>query len=83
MLGRIRAFVARYIVAEVPPELSACLDCGFPQCLDEKWESCPRRLADAAVLKRLDHATAAVPLASQGAHTGLNEPGTGATETRE
>jgi hypothetical protein len=50
MIGKIRAFIEKHIIAEVPPELSACLDCGVEQCLNGKWETCPNRLARAAAL---------------------------------
>jgi hypothetical protein len=50
MAGKIHDFIVGHIVAEVPDALSACLDCGFVECPNEKWENCPNRLARAAAL---------------------------------
>jgi hypothetical protein len=51
MLGKmIRDFTTRHLVDEVPDEMSACLDCGEVQCLNDKYQTCPNRLAQAAVL---------------------------------
>jgi hypothetical protein len=44
-------FFGRHIVANVPDELSACLECGEIQCVDSKFRNCPNRLARVAVLK--------------------------------
>ncbi len=66
MSDRIRTFVSRHIVTEVPSELSACLDCGLEQCTTQQWKTCPARLARAAALDRLDQATAAQSCAVQG-----------------
>jgi hypothetical protein len=57
-VSKIRDFVVKYIAADVPDALSACLDCGFVQCLNEKWDSCPNRLAREAALCAM-HAAAA------------------------
>nr|WP_294544596.1 hypothetical protein [uncultured Rhodopila sp.] len=57
-MSKIRDFVVKYIAADVPDALSACLDCGFVQCLNEKWDSCPNRLAREAALCAM-HAAAA------------------------
>ena len=65
-MTKIHDFVAKYIVADVPDALSACLDCGFVECLNEKWESCSNRLAREAALCAMHAAPAA---ASQ-----VNEP---------
>jgi hypothetical protein len=54
MVSKVRVFVEKHIVADVPVEFSACLDCGTVQCSNEKCETCPNRLARAAELKRLD-----------------------------
>ena len=37
--------------AHVPDEMAACLDCGAVQCLNSKYETCPDRLAEVAVLR--------------------------------
>jgi hypothetical protein len=59
MFGKIRALIERHILADVPPELSACLDCSMEQCLNKYWETCPNRLARAAALTAPDHAASA------------------------
>jgi hypothetical protein len=46
-----RAFVSKHIVAHVPDEMAACLDCGVVQCLNSKYETCPSRLAEVAELR--------------------------------
>ncbi len=62
MVGIIHDFIVRHIVAEVPDALSACLDCGSVQCLNEKWDTCPNRLARAAALCAMDAKDAAKPV---------------------
>jgi hypothetical protein len=57
-MSKIHDFVVKHIVADVPGALSACLDCGFVQCLSKKWETCPNRLAREAALLAM-HAAAA------------------------
>jgi hypothetical protein len=47
----LRRFFDRHIVANVPDELSACLECGEIQCVDSKFRNCPNRLARVAALK--------------------------------
>jgi hypothetical protein len=51
VLDWLRRFYRRNVVADVPDELSACLDCGRVECAESKWQSCPNRLARAAALK--------------------------------
>ena len=63
-MTKIHDFVVKYIVGDVPDALSACLDCGFVECLNEKWESCPNRLAREASLLAMRAAAAAEPAAS-------------------
>lgn len=46
-----RALVSKYIVAHIPDEMAACLDCGAVQCLNSQYETCPGRLAEVAVLR--------------------------------
>ena len=48
MLRRIRNFIRRAIVADVPAEMDLCLDCGKPLCSEEKFQGCERRKARAA-----------------------------------
>jgi hypothetical protein len=83
MTGRIRAFVGKYIVADVPPELSACLDCGFEQCLNEKWATCPARLAVAAALKDLQQASVARHPETETADSASATPAAGTAGPRE
>jgi hypothetical protein len=40
-----RALVRKYIVYDVPDEMAACFDCNAVQCPNEKYETCPNRLA--------------------------------------
>jgi hypothetical protein len=60
-VSKIHDFVVKHIVADVPDALSACLDCGFVQCLNEKWETCPNRLAREAGLIAMHAAAPAEP----------------------
>jgi hypothetical protein len=46
-----KTFVRNHIVARVPDEMSACLDCGAVQCINGQYATCPSRLAEVAVLK--------------------------------
>ena len=46
-----RALVRKYIVYDVPDEMAACFDCNAVQCPNEKYETCPNRLAHATALK--------------------------------
>jgi hypothetical protein len=46
-------FFGRHIVADVPDELAACLECGEVQCVEGKFRNCPNRLARVASLKAL------------------------------
>ena len=39
------------MVYDVPDEMAACFDCDAIQCPNEKYETCPNRLAHATVLK--------------------------------
>ncbi len=52
MLSEVwRSLVRRYIVYDIPEEMDACFDCEAVQCPDEKYETCPKRLAQAAELR--------------------------------
>jgi hypothetical protein len=51
MLGRIWSFLSKQVVTDVPDELSACMECGVTQCPDDRFRTCPRRLAQAAALR--------------------------------
>nr|WP_294514435.1 hypothetical protein [uncultured Rhodopila sp.] len=64
MTGKIHDFITKHFVADVPDALSACLDCGFVQCSNEKWESCPNRLAREAGLRAMRAIVPATPAAS-------------------
>ena len=43
--SRLRAFITRHIVADVPPELDACESCRVPRCTAEQAATCKLRLA--------------------------------------
>ncbi|ACK73872.1 hypothetical protein PCC7424_5811 (plasmid) [Gloeothece citriformis PCC 7424] len=53
----IRSFLQKllkFFSEEVPSEIVACeFDCRQEQCLNEDFDSCPRRLQKAEALKRL------------------------------
>lgn len=53
MLRKLWIYVREQLVAEVPDEMSACLDCGAIQCLAGKFDNCPTRLARAAALQAM------------------------------
>jgi hypothetical protein len=57
VLGRIRRFFGGHIVADVPDEISACLECGAVQCVEGKFRNCPNRLARVAALRALRQGT--------------------------
>jgi hypothetical protein len=51
MIGKlIRNFIKRHAVDEVPDEMSACQECRELQCLNDRYQTCPNRLAEAAAL---------------------------------
>ena len=51
MLRKVwETFFRKHVVAEVPDEMAACLDCEAEQCLDGVYETCPARLGQAAAL---------------------------------
>jgi hypothetical protein len=45
-----RALVTKYVVFDVPDEMTACFDCDAVRCTDDKYETCPERLFSAATL---------------------------------
>ena len=45
-----RSFVRKHIVDDVPDEMAACFDCDVARCPDDKYETCPNRLAQATEL---------------------------------
>jgi len=53
MFDRLRAFLTRQIVTEVPDEIAACMECGAIQCVEGKFRNCPNRLARVAALKAM------------------------------
>jgi hypothetical protein len=61
MHGKIHDFITKHIVADVPDAFAACLDCGFVQCLNATWETCPNRLAHAAALHAMHAGDLAKP----------------------
>ena len=44
-------FIRRYVVDEVPDEMSACLDCSATVCSRERYRTCQHRLEVAAWTK--------------------------------
>jgi hypothetical protein len=72
---KIHDFVVKYIVGDVPDALSACLDCGFVQCLNSKWETCPNRLAREAGLLAMRAAAPAQPNEPTAAAPEPDDPG--------
>jgi hypothetical protein len=67
MTGKFQDFIEKHLISDVPDSMAACLDCGFVQCLNEKWENCPNRLAHVAAIRAMravtveDPSAAAVP----------------------
>ncbi len=61
MTGKFQDFIVNHLIAEVPDELSACLDCGFVECTNEKWETCANRLARLAAIRAMRAITVAAP----------------------
>jgi hypothetical protein len=59
-----RTLVRKYIVYDVPDEMAACFDCHTARCPNDKYESCPTRLA----------AMQAVESAAECAHAGCVAP---------
>jgi hypothetical protein len=53
MSGVIRNFIRKYIVAEDPNDMNACLDCKIVQCTADEYATCAHRLARAATLDHL------------------------------
>ena len=64
---RWRALARKYIVYDFPDEMAACSDCSVVRCPDEKYESCPSRLAVAAALRRAPAEEPAIIQAMQAA----------------
>jgi hypothetical protein len=42
-----RRFLRWYIADDVPDEMDVCLDCDETECSEERYKTCPRRLASA------------------------------------
>ena len=63
MLRRLRTFIRRELIAEVPAEMDLCLDCGKLECSEGEFQACVRRKARAA---QLNAALAAPPGAADG-----------------
>jgi hypothetical protein len=59
MLDAIRTFIRKDIAAEVPDDLSACMDCDSVECPEEEFKNCPNRLARLTELQRLKNANPA------------------------
>jgi hypothetical protein len=51
MLQQFRSWIARQLVANVPPEIHACEACREPSCNADRMRSCERR-ADAEIIER-------------------------------
>jgi hypothetical protein len=58
MFEAIKSFIRKDIAAEVPDDLSACMDCDSVDCPEEKFKTCPNRLARLTELKTLKTKTA-------------------------
>jgi hypothetical protein len=46
-----RTLVRKYIVYDVPDEMAACFDCNAVHCSNDKYETCPERLATVAAMR--------------------------------
>jgi hypothetical protein len=44
-LGKLWQRLSAGVVQDVPPSLEECESCREADCTQERWESCPRRLA--------------------------------------
>jgi hypothetical protein len=53
VLEKLKAFFTRHIVADVPDEIAACMECDVTECVEGKFRNCPNRLARVAALKAL------------------------------
>jgi hypothetical protein len=53
----LRRLFRRYIVDDVPNELSACLECGAIHCSESEFRNCPHRLQRVAALEALRERT--------------------------
>lgn len=53
MLDGLWRFLNRHIVADVPDEMAACLDCAVAQCRESKFQNCPHRIAQATALQAM------------------------------
>lgn len=52
MLSEVwRSMVRRHIAYDVPDDMGACFNCNTAWCPDDKYETCPSRLAQAAALR--------------------------------
>jgi hypothetical protein len=54
MFGRLWSYIKKQVIADVPNEIAACLDCDVPDCPGAKLMSCRVRLARAAALEARD-----------------------------
>jgi hypothetical protein len=50
MIDWLRSFIRREVIADVPPELDNCLDCGKVACTEGEFQVCRLRRARAAEL---------------------------------
>jgi hypothetical protein len=47
MLRRVwETFFRKHVVAEIPAEMAACLDCNAGQCRNGGYQTCPVRLGE-------------------------------------
>jgi hypothetical protein len=51
-----RWFLRWYIADDVPDEMDVCLDCDETECPEERYKTCPRRLASAERLRQAQKA---------------------------
>ena len=74
MLSEVwRTLARKYIVYDVPDEMAACFDCDAVQCPNEKYETCPNRLAHAAALKAARAADEAQKRGADSSHAGQQD----------
>ena len=43
-----RTLARKYVVYDIPDEMAACFDCDAATCSDDKYRTCPYRLAGCA-----------------------------------
>jgi hypothetical protein len=54
LMQRIKTWVSKHIIEDVPEDIAACEFCREPTCSKEKWEGCEIRNVQAAVTRMRD-----------------------------